>query len=163
MEPVSGQVRQDSIPRAVLIGAAALVAFALVLTVAGRMSGFGIVETPRAELTQSRDLRFEDRADGAVVVYDVEAGRVIDVFPSGEGGFVRGVLRGLARERMLHGVDSPSPVRLVRGRGGALTLEDPSTGRLIDLTAFGPTNAGAFARLLVAEAPAQSGPDRPGR
>ena len=31
---------------------------------------------------------------------------------------------------------------------GRLTLEDSATGQRIDLKAFGPTNAGAFARLM---------------
>ena len=31
---------------------------------------------------------------------------------------------------------------------GGLTIEDGSTGRRIDLQAFGPTNANTFAQLL---------------
>jgi hypothetical protein len=36
-----------------------------------------------------------------------------------------------------------------------LTLEDPATGRIIGLEAFGPTNMEAFARLLTAEGATQ--------
>jgi hypothetical protein len=31
-----------------------------------------------------------------------------------------------------------------------LSLDDPSTGRHVDLEVFGPTNAGAFADILIA-------------
>jgi hypothetical protein len=36
---------------------------------------------------------------------------------------------------------------------GRLTLQDPATGRNLDLLAFGPTNAALFARLLAAREP----------
>ena len=75
------------------------------------------------------------------------------VLPPGSNGFIRGVMRGLARERMLHGIDAAPPFRLIRWADGRLSLEDTATGRLIDLAAFGPTNAQAFARLLTAPSP----------
>ena len=37
---------------------------------------------------------------------------------------------------------------LIGRADGRLTLADPATGARIDLEAFGPTNAGVFARLL---------------
>lgn len=140
------------IPRGLLLGAAALVGFALVSTTAARVSGTGTAEfqaapvaaTPVARL----DLRFEDRDDGAVAVLDAGSGEVVDVLAPGTNGFVRGVMRALARERRAHEI-GPSPAfRLSSWEDGRLSLEDPSTGRRIELTAFGPTNRDAFARLL---------------
>ena len=72
----------------------------------------------------------------------------VAVLPSGEGGFVRGVLRGLARERRAHDIGSQPPFVLTRWSNGLLSLEDPETGRRVDLNAFGHTNKGAFARFL---------------
>jgi putative photosynthetic complex assembly protein len=71
----------------------------------------------------------------------------------GTNGFVRGVLRGLARERRLNDVGAQPPFQLTRWSDGRLSLDDPATGRRIDLVAFGPTNAGAFAQLLTAPDP----------
>ena len=68
--------------------------------------------------------------------------------PPGTNGFLRGVMRGMARNRMLHDVGAAPPFRLVRWSDGRITLDDPETGRHIELDPFGPTNAGAFAALL---------------
>ena len=96
-------------------------------------------------------MRFADRADGAVLVYDSQGDQVVDLVPPGSGGFVRGVLRALARERRLQGDGASTPFRLSRLADGRLTLEDLATGRLIDLKAFGHSNEGAFAQLLAPE------------
>ena len=120
----------------------------------GRAPAAGVRHAPcrPRRRAQSRDLRFEDRADGAVAVLDGRGRR-----------HVVAVLR--ARHQRLHprrrcaawpatascatsGRSSPSASR--RWDDGRLTLEDPATGGRIELEAFGPTNAGAFARLLTA-------------
>jgi putative photosynthetic complex assembly protein len=54
------------------------------------------------------------------------------------------------RERRSHGLGMEHPFRIARYPDGRLVLEDLATDRVIDLQAFGPTNAGAFARLLAA-------------
>jgi hypothetical protein len=38
---------------------------------------------------------------------------------------------------------------------GRITLDDPVTGRSIDLESFGPTNAAVFAKIMSAQTPAQ--------
>ena len=77
------------------------------------------------------------------------------VLAPGTNGFARGVLRGLARERRRSDIGMEPPFRLARWSDGRLTLEDPTTGRRIELGAFGPTNAEVFAALMLA--PAASG------
>ena len=49
-------------------------------------------------------------------------------------------------------IDSGPPFRLTHWSDGRLSLEDPSTGRRIELDAFGPTNTAVFARLMGAPA-----------
>ena len=67
------------------------------------------------------------------------------VVAPGTNGFLRGVLRGLARERKLERSAIEPPFRLTRWADGRLSLEDPATGRRIDdLEAFGPTNDGGL-------------------
>ena len=137
-----------SFPRGPLIGAAALVGVAMLSASLARLSGIGATQLPPAAAVMSRDLRFEDRADGAVTIYAARTATVVDVLPPGSNGFVRGVLRGLARARKREHLGADIPVRLTRWSDGHLSVEDPSTGEAITLEAFGMTNAGAFARLL---------------
>lgn len=135
-------------PRGALLGAAALVSLAILSATVVRVSGVGTTQMPAAMPIESRDLRFEDRADGAVQVYDTREQRTLAVLAPGTNGFVRGALRGLARERKRQDIGSGPPFRLTRWADGRVSLEDPSTGRRIDLDAFGSTNAQAFAWLL---------------
>lgn len=144
------------VPRGALIGAGVLIGLTIVAAAAGRMSGVGTVQTPVAEAVLSRDLLFEDRADGAVVVQEEPAGEVVAVLAPGTNGFIRGTLRGLARERRLNQISQEPPFRLAQHADDRLSLLDPATGRRIDLEAFGPTNREAFARLLTAEAPLEA-------
>ncbi len=138
---------RDPFPKGPLLGAAALVAMALVSVSLARLAG-GSPEPPRAEALLQRDFQFRDRADGGISVLDAASGRLVEVVEPATNGFLRATLRGLARERKRRGVGPAEPFRLTARVDGRLTLEDPATGRRVDLEAFGPTNAGAFARLL---------------
>ncbi len=135
-------------PRGALISAAALVGFALVATTVARYGDVGTVKVEASTPVVSRDLHFQDRADGAVVVVSVPDGETIQVLAPGSNNFIRGVLRGLVRERQLHEVGQQPHFRLTRWADGRISLHDTATGRDIELDAFGPTNAGAFASLL---------------
>ena len=97
----------------------------------------------------SRDLRFLDRADGAVVIEDVRTGQPASIIHPGEKtGFIRGVMRGRARDRRSRGIGDAPPFNLTLWRDGELSLTDSATGRSIELTAFGTANRAAFAALL---------------
>ncbi len=123
-----------------------MVAVALVSAVAGSTSK----HSPQAEYGRAvaaRDLRFEDRADGAVMIFDGTSQSPFEVV-QGEAGFLRGTLRGLARTRHSEGLDDTIPFHLAAWPDGRLTLDDPATGRRIDLEAFGSTNEAVFARFL---------------
>jgi putative photosynthetic complex assembly protein len=152
-------------PRAPLYGAAVLVCFALGVATFGRISGLG-AQRPISTPISERDLRFEDRADGAVVVYDARLHAIDPNAPPigveiGQNGFLRGVLRGFARTRRADGVGPAAPFRLTAWADGRLTLEDPSTGRHSDLEAFGPANVPVFAQFLIPPKPGQSGSVQP--
>ena len=73
---------------------------------------------------------------------------VVDTLAPGSNGFIRVVMRGLARERRLGDIGAQPPFRLTRYAGGEITLTDTSSGKQIDLGAFGSTNTEAFARLI---------------
>lgn len=142
-----GDHHHDPFPKGPLLGAAALVVLALALVSLVRLGG-GPLEPPRAEPLVQRDFQFRDRTDGGISVLDAESGELVEVVEPASNGFLRATLRGLARERKRRGVGPAEPFRLTARVDGRLTLEDPATGRRVDLEAFGPANAGAFARLL---------------
>ena len=66
---------------------------------------------------------------------------------------IRATMRGLARERIRSGIGSETPFKLTRWSDGTLSLLDETSGRRIDLDAFGPTNAGAFAQFFSPQEP----------
>ena len=101
-----------------------------------------------AALRSERSFVAADRADGAVVLTDAATGREVLVVAPGEDGFLRGTLRGLARDRRMRDIGPAAPFRLALWSDGRLTLDDTATGRRLDLLAFGQTQADAFARLL---------------
>ena len=154
---MSGDLTTERFPKSALYAAGALIAVSIT-TVGGIRLGVlpGLESAPQSRArravqpTVSRDFRFEDRADGALLVTDVAANRLVFIFPAGSNtGFIRGVMRGLMRERRLKEVDRAGSVTVTQWADGALTLTDTSTGRIIELGSFGHTNRAAFAQLLV--------------
>lgn len=136
------------VPRAVLIGAAAMIALTITLAAVSRVTGLGTSRMAESAAVESRDLRFADRPDGSISVSDATSGAIVAEVAPGTNGFLRSTLRGLARERKRQGIGAGPPFRLVRWVDGRLTLEDPAIHRVIDLAAFGPSNAGAFVAVL---------------
>ncbi|MEO0820032.1 MAG: photosynthetic complex assembly protein PuhC [Pseudomonadota bacterium] len=141
----------DHIPPVLVRGAAVIVVFALVLTtvasvVAPPERGAPVTE---AEIVASRDIEFRPTADNGVVVWDVAGQAPIVTFQGKEGGFIRVVERALAFERGRRAkIDDAAPFRLTAHADGRLAIRDLATGRVIDINAFGPANAEAFAALL---------------
>jgi len=141
-------------PRAPLIGLFAMVGLSLAAAVAGRMTHTAVVEQPTGSLVAARDLRFADGADGSVIITDARDGSPVDVL-TGENGFIRGTLRGLARTRRSEGIGSEDAFHLASWSDGRLTLDDPATGRHLELQAFGSLNTEVFGRLLTAHGDTQ--------
>ncbi len=136
------------VPRGPLLAAGSLAVVALIAAAAVRLTGIGATTHSEAPITQERALRFADRSDGGVDVLDAPSGRSVAVLEPGEGGFVRVTLRSLARDRKRQGIGAEPVFLLQTTADGRLTIEDSATRQRIDLKAFGPTNAGAFARLM---------------
>lgn len=115
------------------------------------------IRAPDAGVAVTRQLRFEDRPDGSVAVIDGRSGLLVQKV-EGEAGFLRGTMRGLARERRRAGLGNEQAFELIGRADGRLTLHDPATGVKVDLESFGPVNAAVFAQFL----PHQSAdPDQP--
>lgn len=135
-------------PRGALIGAALLIGFSITAAASARLLGIA-QSRPEAAVLMSRDLRFEDQPDGGVLVRDARDGSTVDTLAPGTNGFVRASLRSMARRRQLDG-EHDDVFHLTAWSDGRLTLDEPVSNSLIELEAFGGTNARAFARLLTA-------------
>jgi putative photosynthetic complex assembly protein len=139
-------VAPDTFPRWVLQAMGALLLFALLSVAVVRITGNG-PDQLRAVVVTERALRFEDRVDGGIAVIDGASGKLLTAV-HGEQGFLRGVVRALARERRTRDMGPEQPFLLTARADGSLTLSDPETRQSVELESFGPTNAGVFARFL---------------
>jgi len=158
------EIDDKPFPCAPLLGAGLLITMTIAIAAGPRLGYLPPIATATSErvahrvtVVEARDLRFVDRKDGALVIDDVARGTNAAVLPHGvNNGFIRGVLRGMARDRKMHRVGPEAPFRLTLFSDNALTLFDPSTGRNIELGSFGPTNKQSFADLLLLHRPAPS-------
>ena len=139
-----------TVPRLPRMALGAMVLLVLLTVAWVRLTGIGAVQVPDAAAASVRELLFEDRPDGSIVVLDARDRHLVDTVAPESNGFLRGTMRGLARERRRQGIGPELPFQLVGRADGRLTLIDPGTGRRVDLESFGPTNAAAFVRLMAA-------------
>lgn len=142
------------LPRKPLIAIAALVGFSLLLVIGAKLSGYNPSQVAPSPVVESRDIRFIDAADGTLIVADAGDRRQIAVLPSGNAGFVRGVLRAVARDRHSRHISMDTPFQVARLADGRLILRDLGSQRVLELNSFGPTNLGAFAAFLDGGTPA---------
>jgi putative photosynthetic complex assembly protein len=147
-------IDQDPFPRSALIAAGVLVALTVGATAAARLQRLSLPLAPQtapaAAAAVSVDLRFSDAPDGSIRVLDARTDRLVARIEPGTGGFVRGVMRGLARDRIARHIGSGPPFRLFLDHARGLWLQDLATGRLIDLQSFGLGNRQSFVDLLAA-------------
>lgn len=141
------------IPRSVLIGFGLLLAGVVTAVALFRFSGMEpLARVPEPQhILDQRELRFIDGGGGTVEVREIREGSVevlIHVIEAGDGGFVRGVLRSMARARRANGISDEYPFVLIHTANGTVLLEDPATEQRIDLQAFGPASIEAFKALL---------------
>jgi putative photosynthetic complex assembly protein len=142
---------RSPVSRTGLIAAIGLVFIALGLTTAARVSQIltpASLDAAAAAPVNSIELVFLDEPDGSVQVRRSEDRALVQVIEPTTGGFVRGVMRGFARDRMMRGVGSTPPFLLALSKSGRLSLTDLATGRVTVLEAFGSTNRAAFASML---------------
>jgi putative photosynthetic complex assembly protein len=152
---MSGHSHENIAPPAALKAAAALVLLSLLLVATARIGLWqpaapAYEQRAEAGLTPvtERMLNFTDRADGYVVVTDAASGEPVAELGREGSGFVRGVMRGMARERRQYRAGAEPPFHLAKWPDGALSLTDTATGRVVELNGFGTTNRGVFAGFL---------------
>lgn len=145
--------KYEPFPRAPLIGAAALLGFAIISVATMRIFGPAAAVAPLDDALESVQLQFEDRPGGVISVFDATTGEEIAELPAGSDNFMRATLRGLVRSRDAQKANERTAFGLYRLSDGRLLLNDPVTGQHVDLWAFGETNANAFARFLPSGTP----------
>jgi putative photosynthetic complex assembly protein len=145
---------REQAPSLPLTAMAVLVLCSVIGVAAVRLSGDSAVQQADAPTVSVRTLRFEDQDNGSIVILDAAQGGTLYTVPPGTNGFLRSTVRGLVRERKRQGLGAETPFVLVGHDDGRITLQDPGTGRRIDLESFGPTNSGVFAQLLPPIGPA---------
>ncbi len=152
-----GHSHEQAVPRPALIAAGALVLGTIGMSAAvslGYLDREAVPAQVRAEANVSpvstRELTFADREDGSVMIADATTGAQIRLIETEtqSGGFIRGVMRGMARERRTYGIGSQPPFRLILWQDGSLSLVDLATQRTVELGAFGPDNRAVFMTLL---------------
>ncbi len=143
-------IDREAFPKPALIAVGLLLALSLAGTAAVRIARTSApVAAPSAPAsTASVDLRFSDQSDGSIRISDNRSGAVVATLAPDSNGFIRGVMRGLARDRISRHIGEAPPFRLSQDHAGKLWLQDTATRRLIDLEAFGTGNRAAFAELL---------------
>lgn len=143
--------RWEVVHRRALFAVIAIACATVVMVGVARLTGAGEFYTPEGQPVASAKLHFTDEADGVVAVYSAASGaRIID-YGKDEGGFVRVVMRGFARQRRLLGEGSEVPVELTRYDDGQLWIMDPVSERYVYLGAFGDDNFDAFDEILTRE------------
>jgi len=134
------------------IGVLSIVLAAFVTVLVAEPTSREDILRERGEVLAQRALFFQDGADGVIRVLDASVARVEDAevlrLQVGDDGFIRSVMRGLVRERKARGIGAAEPFLLGAYSDGRLYIDDPATDRQVVVTAFGPDNVQAFARLL---------------
>lgn len=133
-----------------LLGVFALIVITVISVAVVQWNKRGVpLAAPAGQVLEERALRFEDADDGRVLVIDANTETLVDALDVGTNGFLRAMLRGLARDRRALSVGPEVPFRIARFDTGRILLIDPVTDRRVDLLAFGATNAEVFSRYLV--------------
>ncbi|MEP7065063.1 MAG: photosynthetic complex assembly protein PuhC [Gemmatimonadota bacterium] len=146
-EPSSSRV---GVPKFTLILALALALIVIALAATARLTRShtgALGEQTTASIVTSRSLVFSDLPNGNIAVYDVQHEQQLPPLTN-TGGFVRGALRALARQRKLAGVGPEVPFALTRWSDGRLTLDDSATSNHLELRAYGSANEADFAALI---------------
>jgi putative photosynthetic complex assembly protein len=140
------QRHPGDVPRDILI----IIGFVMLMTILA--AAFGDKgrghQFPTGTVVAQRSLTFTDGPDGSVIVNDAASNARVAVLPAKSNAFIRTTMRGIAHAGSHEFAVENHAVVLTMWNDGRLTLDDPVSGRRLDLEAFGRDNAGAYAALL---------------
>jgi putative photosynthetic complex assembly protein len=137
-------------PRWLLIGIGALLIATVGFVALARLTGFGITKVNETPILGSVDIWFEDQDNKTMLVRRFADNAVLEVLPADGGGFIRGVVRSLFRQRLVANQERTLPFRLSQRQDQKFFILDMSTGAKMELDGFGPSNTLSIARVLEA-------------
>ncbi|MEM7596903.1 MAG: photosynthetic complex assembly protein PuhC [Pseudomonadota bacterium] len=140
--------REEKIPTALLRGILVLLALVLTLVFYASWTDRPLeAQPPNGEIVSERVIHLQGTVAGAARILDAEGVEIMR-FATGEGGFVSTIDRVIRRERLRNGVSNDGVLHVRMREGQRLSIFDPSTGREIELEAFGRDNIAKFAALV---------------
>ncbi|MEM7026599.1 MAG: photosynthetic complex assembly protein PuhC [Pseudomonadota bacterium] len=148
MNKINDPFKDNPIPKGMIYAAGILIVFTILIATFSKHTGMGRTVLDFSVVVQDRDLFFEDQSDGSILIISADSNEIIKTLHSGEGGFIRGVMRGLVRERRSFRAGPETPFKVQEHADGRYSILDPVTQRQIDLQPFGTININAFAELL---------------
>lgn len=150
------EIDKEPFPKFALYAAAGVIALTIIAAAVGRYNTTHAPVTAtdiQQPVARFVDLSFFDEADGSVIVKNAASSETILKILPGEDAFIRAVLRGFVRDRMVRKLGQDAPFRLYQLVDTRLVIEDTATKKRVNLRGFGPTQQAAFARLLPATTP----------
>ncbi len=145
---ISIDPQQERIPKVLLRGILILLATILSLVAFARLTDRPLeAQPPNGAIVSERIIQLQGTVTGAARILD-DSGAMIVEYASGQGGFVSTIDRVIRRERLRNGVAKDGIVYVRMREGQRLSIFDPSTGREIELEAFGKDNIAHFEALL---------------
>lgn len=139
---------EDLIPVVMLRLLIALILCVLALVTVARLSDWPVHGgRPQAELITERAVVLSTKGGGTVTITDPD-GALISDLAAQEAGFISSIERVFFRERSKIGADHSSPIFIQLRAGDKITIHDPQTGHIVDMSSFGSDNIKNFARFL---------------
>lgn len=123
----------------------------ILLTAYSTLSGNKAQLASLGDVQQVRELRV-DTSTGDLRFFDQSSGALVAELPTLTEGFVQVTIRNLSQRRAFSGKPADAPYQLTRYSTGHIVLRDPLTGTSVAISAFGNSQAQAFARLLKGDA-----------
>ncbi|MBC6442231.1 MAG: photosynthetic complex assembly protein [Rhodobacteraceae bacterium] len=140
-----GRESKELVPKCMLHAMTGLVVATLIIVSTAVLTGREPGGQPKtAAVLQSRDVLLSGE-DNAILMTTVAGHVILDLE---EGGFITAVRSGLDRKRLVSGVAGNPPVTLARLANGRVTLTDPATGWVVELTNFGDAKATVWAPVF---------------
>ena len=124
---------------------------AIMLTAYSSLSGNKAQLASMGNVEQIRELRV-DTSTGDMRFFDQKSGALVAALPTLTEGFVQVTMRNLSQRRAFSGKPADGPYQLTRYSTGHIVLRDPLTDTTVAVSAFGNSQAQAFARLLKGDA-----------
>ncbi|WP_298294637.1 photosynthetic complex assembly protein PuhC [uncultured Litoreibacter sp.] len=139
---------REMVPRFLVIAMFSLMAASVALVGYARLTDMELTGVaPDSPVINERLITLAGaRSEGFAVL--TEDGTQIAHSKEAKNGFIDVIAVSIGRERLVNGITTNEPLRLVRRENGHVAVIDPATDWKIELVGYGVDNVAAFARLI---------------